>query len=193
MDRAKSDEVPWSIVPSLEKLGKNIMADRELLITTTPEMNYMVGWSPTKSHPYVTVYLPSLHRANAYLHVLVGHELFHPIVEDFVRTEKSKVDSQLRDECKDLLSGNKGSLPLFDQSRLDRVVLHTMRLWEKGLTELMCDMGAAAIFGPAALFSFSSFACTRDMDQEPKASTQYYPPWRLRLQTVIEYLSLIHI
>ena len=57
LERARSDEVPWSLVPSIEKLARQIMPSRELLLTTTPDMNYMVSWSPTAAHNFVTCLL----------------------------------------------------------------------------------------------------------------------------------------
>ena len=57
------------------------------------------------------------------------------------------------------------------------------------LTELMCDTGAVALFGPSALWTISSFAATRELDVEPSPATQFYPSWRLRICTIIEYLK----
>ena len=186
LDRARSDEVPWSLVPSIEKLARQIMPDRELLITTTPDMNYRVAWSPA-GHNFVTVYLPGLHRANAFLHILIAHELCHPIVEPFVTTEQANIETKLRDECKKL--AGKSAQPLFDQQRLDQLVQYTLEAWQQILRELMCDMGAVAIFGPAALWTISSFAATCELDQEPSPETGFYPPWRMRLATSIDYLK----
>jgi hypothetical protein len=187
LDRARSDEVPWSLVPSIEKLANQIMPSRDLLLTTTPDMNYMVSWSPSAAHNFVTIYLPGLHRANAFLHILIAHELFHPIVEPFVVSEQSNIDTKLRDECKKLVG--KSAQPLFDQQRLDQLVHYTLQAWQQILRELMCDMGAVAIFGPAALWTISSFAATCELDLEPAPETQFYPPWRRRLATAIEYLK----
>lgn len=187
LNRARSDDVPWSLVPSIEKLAEQLLPGKRLLITSTPDMKYMVGWAPNNAHPFVTVYLPALHRGNAFLHILIGHELFHPIVDTFVRNEQAKVEAGIRDECKKLIGPT--SQPLFDQQRLDQVVEFTLKAWNQGLTELMCDMGAVALFGPAALWSISSFASTRPLDSEPSPATQLYPSWRFRLRTAIEYLK----
>lgn len=184
VDRARSDEVPWSLVPSVEKLAKQLIPGKEILLTSLPDMNYMVSWHP--SHHFVTVYLPGLHRANAFLHILVGHELFHPIVEPFVHQEQANIESNLRDECKKLFG--KSNQPLLDQHRLDQIIETTLECWRQGLRELMCDMGAAALFGPAALWTLSSFAAINLMDIEPSPATEFYPPWRLRIKTVVDYL-----
>ena len=185
LDRARSDEVPWSLVPSIEKLAKEILPDHKLLLTSVPQMNYMVRWAPSGSNRHITVFLPALHRGNAFLHILIGHELFHPLVEGYVLSEQAKVDTFIRDECKKILPAS--PQPLFDD-RLDRIAAFAINAWRQGLKEFMCDMGACTLFGPAGYWSLSSFAATRELDVEPSESSQFYPSWRLRLKTAFEYL-----
>lgn len=184
LDKARSDEVPWSLVPSIERMAEQLLPGFSVLITTTPDMNYMVDWS----HNPVTIYLPKLHRANGFLHVLIGHELFHPIVVDFFKTELKKVQPKLRDDCQAYLAALGYQPDLFFQQRLDAYLNHALTQWQKGLTELMCDMGAAAIFGPAALWSISGFAATQNLNSPPTQENQFYPPWRLRLKTIYDYI-----
>ena len=185
LERAKSDEVPWSLVPSIEKLAEPLLPGRDLVITTTPQMTYMVSWPTDPIDTNITIFLPKLHRANAFLHILIGHELFHPVVTEFIKTERGKIAPAIRDACKKLVPSG---LPLFDPARLDQVVGHSLQAWETGLTELMCDMGAASLFGPAALWSLSAFSSTYDQDHEHGNRTAYYPSWRNRLKTVFEFL-----
>jgi hypothetical protein len=184
LEKARSDEVPWSLVPSIEQLAQQLLPGYSVLITTTPDMNYMVGWGPN----LVTIYLPKLHRANGFLHVLIGHEFFHPIVVDFFKTELTTVKPKLRDDCKVYLAKLGYPTDLFFPQRLDACLSHALAQWEKGLTELMCDMGAAAVFGPSALWTISGFAATQSLNSPPTPENQYYPPWRLRLKTIHDYI-----
>ena len=188
LEKARSDEVPWSLVPSVERLAEQILPQRPVLMTTTPDMNYMVSWSRSADHPVVTIYLPKLHRANAFLHVLVGHELFHPIIESFLPTEKAIITPRLRDECNQSLKAVEGEPDLFSQKRLDALLSYALEAWERGVTELMCDMGAASLFGPAALWTISGFAASQDLDTPPSQENQFYPAWRLRVQVVLDYI-----
>lgn len=190
LDKARSDEVPWSLVPSLERLAQSILSGRGVLVTTTPDMNYMVSWSRQAGHP-VTVYLPKLHRANAFLHVLVGHELFHPAVDSFFPDEKTIITPKLRNECKSLLAQLGDEPDLFFQNRLDAVLNYALEMWERGLTELMCDMGAAAVFGPAALWTVSGFAASQNLDVSPTPDNQFYPPWRMRVKAILDYIEQV--
>jgi len=187
LEKARSDELPWSLVPSIERLAESILPGRRVLVTTTPDMNYMVSWSRTPDQP-VTVYLPKLHRANAFLHVLIGHELFHPAVDTFLPEERIVITPKLRDDCKQLLVKVDGEPDLFSQNRLDAVLKYALEQWERGLTELMCDMGAASLFGPAALWTISGFAASQDLDVPPTPENQFYPPWRMRVKAVLDYI-----
>jgi hypothetical protein len=151
-------------------------------------MNYMVSWSRSSDQPVVTIYLPKLHRANAFLHVLIGHELFHPAIEPFFPAEKAIITPKLREECKQLLAKLEGDPELFAQHRLDAILSHALEAWERGLTELMCDMGAASLFGPAALWTISGFAALQNLDIHPSTDNQFYPPWRMRVHAILNYI-----
>lgn len=188
LENAKSDDVPWSLVPSIETLAASILPDRKVLITTTPDMNYMVSWSSDDSDPIVTIYLPKLHRANAFLHVLIAHELFHPRVEEFVTEAAKLVLPKLKKKCKELLESAEGPTDLFSQQRLDTLLSYAENQWKQGIRECMCDMGAIALFGPAALWTLSGFASTQNLDAIPNHENQFYPPWRLRIKRAYEYL-----
>jgi len=185
LEKARSDEVPWSLVPSIETLSNQILPTYNVLITTTPDMNYMVGWGANSA----TIYLPRLHRANGFLHVLIGHELFHPIVTEFFVIEKPKYKPRLRDLCQKHLAKMGIPSDLFFQQRLDALLDHATQQWEKAMTELMCDMGATALFGPAALWTLSGFAATQDMNSPPAQQFQYYPPWRMRIRVVLDFME----
>ncbi len=190
LEKARSDEVPWSLVPSIERLASSILKGWPVLITTTPDMNYMVSWS-RQPNKLITVYLPKLHRANAFLHVLIGHELFHPIVDGFLPNEKSIITPKLREVCQQLLTEADGEPDLFSKQRLDTLLAYTLKQWEQGVTELMCDMGAAALFGPSALWTISGFAASQNLDAPPSPENQFYPPWRMRVKTVFDYIMQI--
>jgi hypothetical protein len=185
LEKARSDEVPWSLIPSIESLAQKLLPAFDILITTTPDMNYMVGWNSDLA----IIYLPKLHRANGFLHVLVGHELFHPIVTEFFVSERPKCVPKLRELCQSYLSRKGTPTDLFFQQRLDALLEHATSQWEKALTELMCDMGAVAIFGPAALWSLSGFAATQEMNSAPSHLNQYYPPWQMRLRVANDFLA----
>jgi len=190
LEKARSDEVPWSLVPSIERLADSILPGRGVLVTTTPDMNYMVSWLRQPDQP-VTVYLPRLHRANAFLHVLIGHELFHPAIDGFFPDEETIITPKLREDCKELLSESGDEPDLFFTNRLDAVLTFALEQWKRAVEELMCDMGAAALFGPAALWTVSGFAATQNLDVPPTPENQFYPPWRMRVKTVLDYIMQV--
>ena len=184
LEKARSDEVPWSLVPSVERLSTQLLPGMSVLITSSPAMDYMVSWSPGLA----TVYLPNLHRSNGFLHVLIGHELFHPVVAEFLNRERAKAKPKLHSICQSHLKKLGFQPDLFFQQRLDDLLNYALQQWEKGIMELMCDMGAASVFGPAVLWTLSGFAATQDMNSPPSSQFQFYPPWRMRIRVVNDLL-----
>jgi hypothetical protein len=184
LEKARSDDVPWSLVPSVERLSSHLLPGMSVLITSSPAMDYMVSWGPGLA----TVYLPNLHRSNGFLHVLIGHELFHPIVTEFLNRERVKAKPKLHAICQTHLKKLGFQPDLFFLQRLDDLLNYALQQWEKGIMELMCDMGAASVFGPAALWTFSGFAATQDMNSPPSGHFQFYPPWRMRIRVVNDLL-----
>ncbi|WP_436717351.1 hypothetical protein U8335_10695 [Roseiconus lacunae] len=184
LEKARSDEVPWSLVPSVERLSTHLLPGMSVLITSSPAMDYMVSWGPGLA----TIYLPNLHRSNGFLHVLIGHELFHPIVTEFLDRERAKAKPKLHAICQSHLKKLGFQPDLFFQQRLDDLLNYALQQWEKGIMELMCDMGAASVFGPAALWTLSGFAATQDMNSPPSGQFQFYPPWRMRIRVVNDLL-----
>ncbi len=183
LERARTDEVPWSLIPSTLNLAKEILPGKKVLITTTVHMNYEIMWYEGPSNPFVMIFMPRLHRSNAFLHIALGHELFHPAISAFFTTEISNVMLPIHQVCVKLAAGGSTS-----HTRFDLLTDEATDCWERAVTELMCDMGCVEIFGPAAIWTLASFASVHPLDGEPSPG-QYYPPWRLRLQVALRYLD----
>lgn len=188
LDNSKTDEVPWSLIPGIERVAGALIPGRRILTSSTSDLNYQISWNtrlPVEMDTYFILLLPKVHRANAFLHLLVGHELFHPLVDTFVDGERAGVQKLLKEKCSKLLKSADDDL--FKKTRLDQLVLAAEEVWEFGLKELMCDMGCAAIFGPAGVLSASLFASTTHSLDESPTRAGNYPPWRMRLRTMIRY------
>lgn len=183
---AQTRRVPWSLVPTIESIGSAIIPGKRLLTTCTSEFNYGIKWYPNSSalSDFAVLTLPSIHKSNAMLHVVVGHEFFHPILNDFFLAKTPEVGVKLREACAKLSTGGLGGL--FGKSRLDQLVEFTRIAWMRALEEIMCDMGCFALFGPASLFAISGYALTTNWDELPSPEGNFYPPWRYRLRAVVK-------
>ena len=192
IENARTDEVPWSIIPSIERLASRLMPQQKLLTTATAQFNYAIQWyegtAKSCSTQFPQLFLPKVHRANAFLHILIGHELFHPLLADFFIVQQLQVSPVLRGGCLKILESQ--GVPdddLWGKQRLDRLIELAIRFWKRALEEVMCDLGCAAIFGPAAVFSNTLFALTQSLDERPTLEGECYPPWRYRLRAVMAH------
>lgn len=192
IENARTDEVPWSIIPTIERLASRLMPKQRLLTTATAQFNYAIQWpiGIAKGRPiqFPQLFLPKVHRANAFLHLLIGHELFHPLLEEFFVAQQPHVSPVLRDGCLQILKSL--GVPdddLWGKQRLDQLIELAIQFWRRALEEVMCDLGCAAIFGPAAVFSSTLFALTQSLDERPTLEGECYPPWRYRLRTLMAY------
>ena len=190
LENAETQAVPWSLVPSIERIAADMIPDRRMLTTSISDLNYGIRWySVPKSsiQKFLILELPAVHRTNALLHVLVGHEFFHPLLEDFFGEWQPKALPRIRNSLKEILEKSPVPKDLFFPQRLDELVEIVRQAWKRALEELMCDMGCTAVFGPAAQFAMLSLALGSTFDEIPSSQGQFYPPWRFRLRVAYRY------
>ncbi|WP_145254205.1 hypothetical protein [Planctomycetes bacterium Pan216] len=186
IEKSRTEEVPWSLVPSVERICKCILPERPVLVTMKHQMTYEVTYNED-GNGRIILHLPLLHRANAFMHVLIGHELFHPAIADFLKEAWPDVGEGIHVICDDVLKHEEPDHALFQTRRLDELVTRAHRIWKRGVEEFMCDIGAAALFGPAALWTMSGYASSSDLDTDPTRNDSY-PPWRKRLSVVYDHV-----
>jgi hypothetical protein len=188
IEGAQTRSVPWSIVPTVERLGQSLISNLELLTCCIDRYSYEIMFWTKKSTPETLraiLFLPSPHRLNAFLHVVVAHELFHPLHDDFLDGRQPDVVSRLKAE---LLKnrGPKASSNPGQKGRLDQALEQARTIWRRGMEEVFCDLGDAAVFGPAAVFASHAFLLPYQPDQSPD-EPDYYPPDRYRLRQVFQF------
>jgi len=183
LEDAETVRAPWSLVPSIEWLASALLPDKPLLATCTQSLNYGIRWNPAPKSAvqrFAILELPAIHKTNAFLHVLVGHELFHPILQEFLKSRAADVISRLRTALNPIASQ-------VTKDRFDELVEQVRYIWQRALEELMCDMGCAAIFGPAAVFASAMLHIGGNLDEPPSLEGSFYPPPRYRLREVLRY------
>lgn len=184
IERAQTHHTPWSLVESVQDLAGAIIPEYRVIIASVDAHNYLVEWDPDDKRLFL--WLPRLHRLNALWHTNIGHEIFHPALDQFFIKQLPTVAPQIATACRrlqDSLNVASPEPPLFAQRRLDHYVGETLAIWKRGLEELICDFGCASIFGPAAMMALLSMANCDNLDTCPDAP-QYYPPWRFRFRMV---------
>jgi hypothetical protein len=74
-----------------------------------------------------------------------------------------------------------------ERRRFDELVEYVRYVWQRAMEELMCDMGCAAVFGPAAVFAGMMLHMGGNLDEPPSAEGSFYPSPRFRLREVLRY------
>lgn len=177
---APTQKVPWSLIPSVERLAKEIIPDYATIVYCQNLYNYSIlgfykiSEELKKLNKYRFISLPRLHRINILMHTMIGHELFHPLCEEFtLRHEKNVATNIIANSAKK-----------FPKMRLDQINKMLLQAWRRALHELMCDMASAELFGPAALLAMRAFASFSVLDEMPGYHNNFYPPWQYRFEVV---------
>lgn len=183
---AKTQKVPWSFIPTAERLAKGIIPNIKPILYSENKYNYRIVWweNPTREvQKYCFVSLPSLHRLNVLMHSLIGHELFHPQCKQFTQDLENTVATQIAEECKKAFSNidphTRSGLNKLAQ--LNKIIMFA---WERALHELLCDMFYAELFGPASLLGMRAYASFSDWMTKPSPENNFYPPWQYRFEVV---------
>lgn len=222
IDSARSQRVPWSIIPAFEYFADELIGDVEVMFCPLWEYNYQIIILDIKEHyksivrtfinvpgipddseitvldplkkPFHIIRFPSPERLNIRLHANIGHELGHKFAEIFFSNErKDRFTKSILNKIKNLVEEGvkEKKIPAepiikinYSQKYLERAV----RVWERALGEIISDMTAGILFGPAALFSMFDFALQDELDHLPNEKFNFYPPWRLRLRTAVSQL-----
>ena len=206
-----SRRVPWGIVESFEWFTQHALSVPQLSILLCPRWDYNYGvshpdlaqdykdlletavFSPDERQkvlagfpsPFHVLSFPQIERTNVFLHPVLGHEVGHLVakryfteppteeMDDYVAIVKEiqkliKKQSQRQDQQQDIVQ----ILENLEMVRPYR---------ESALKEIISDVCAVRLFGPAALLSLYEIARQYELDVSP-AEANYYPPWRLRLR-----------
>lgn len=112
---ARSDRLPWGIIPSFERLVKQLVPDKQVMLRPKWNYNYSVTLSDFRKsyltaleefsdfvpdidiqselrsilkNPFHIIAFPALERENILLHTLLGHELGHLFAQRFLSEAK---------------------------------------------------------------------------------------------------------
>lgn len=213
IERATTDQTPWSLIRPLEKIGEQIHPTSCFIIRPQWRYNYSLlelisayseafsellskeklnkALYPDNSIQQIYVMgFPNMDRLSVMMYVLFGHELGHPIEKEyFDRENKNSAEfapklTHMVLEALDLLKELK-SLKLEQGAKYYRMITEVHRLRHQALRELICDLVCINLFGPAALFANEEYALSAGLDSVEK-KPPHYPPWRYRLRTMLE-------
>lgn len=183
---AQTRKVPWSFIPTAERLATGIIPKIKPILYTENQYNYRIVWweNPTrKLQRYCFLSLPSLHRTNVLMHNLIGHELFHPRCKQFTKSLEKSVATEIAEKCKQAFQ-TLDPQTQSGQNELARRNGIIMFAWERALHELLCDMFCGELFGPASLLGMGAYASFSDWMTQPSPENKFNPPWQYRFEVV---------
>jgi len=183
---AQTQKVPWSFIPTAERLAEGIIPKIHPILYSENNYNYRIIWWENLAKPlwrYCFISLPSLHRKNVLMHNIIGHELFHPCCKEFTKGLEKGVATEIAEECKQAHPEIEPNT-LSGQHQLAQLNKIIMSVWERTLHELLCDMFCAELFGPASLMGMLAYASFSDPMYQPGPDNNFYPPWQYRFEVV---------
>ncbi len=195
LDNAQTSKVPWSFIASIEKLAQELLPHHKVLTTCTESQTYTIQYVPDEHVDGIEAFdvleIPQSHRLDAPLHVLVGHELLHPTLPEYLRERSTEVLHRLKAPCEGVIKKRHPDLAkpsLFNplgSDPLGTVIEQAREIWQRAMEELICDMGCAVIFGPSTLLALYQEAQFMSLDL-PIEAGNLHPPFRFRLRTLLE-------
>lgn len=218
VDGAIATKVPPSLPQPLEKLCQKLLPGTNLMLRPQWKYNYSIllhDLSVTyrnelsqilpastvevlfKDFPrnFHIISFPSVERRTALLHCDLAHEIGHLVAKAYLlfegknrpyllelrRRVAERVELELRDR------------PLLIPETIQKYLEDADFVRWRGFSEIISDIFAIRLFGPAALFALFQMAIGDSLDFAPSKETSYYPPWRRRLRHALGTLESAHL
>ncbi|MGR3176243.1 MAG: hypothetical protein ACUZ8N_16865 [Candidatus Scalindua sp.] len=185
------------VIEDMRKSYRRVLSELENDVTNGHEE--LNGVFEHMKDPFHIISFPFLERKNVLLHSLIGHEIGHLISEDFITELARKGEFLLNNADRIKKSVIISNLPqgqlvtaIIEKEQMRMTCEIAVKAWENGLRELLADIIGAMIFGPALLFSIFEIALNDDLDSIPNRRNGFYPPWRMRIRTVLKIIEEPH-
>ena len=213
IDGAIATKVPSSLPQPLERLCDKLLPGTNLMLRPQWKYNYSIllhdlGVSyrrelsqilpqsavenlfndfPPRFH---IISFPSVERRTALLHCDLAHEIGHLIAKAYLLYEGKNRPYllDLRRKIADRVKAEFKDRPQLIEETIESRLLDADFIRWRGFSEIISDMFAVHLFGPAALFALFQMAIADSLDFPPTKETSFYPPWRRRLRHAIATL-----
>jgi len=217
LDHAHIAHTPRACVHVLNEMASTLFSDSKILVTPTVESNYIIS-NEVSRFENLTNALPEssanliLERLPAYLyrvrfprvekenilnHALFGHEIGHPIADEFF--EKHEEGSQYQERLKSAVKEIENEPEIADDlancadsteraQLVNEISDKLSQIHKRALVELVSDGVAVFVFGPSAIFSALDFFIRDQLDEIP-SEDEYYPPTRYRWRHMLNVLA----
>ncbi|MFV1976001.1 MAG: hypothetical protein ACC651_09650 [Candidatus Scalindua sp.] len=217
LDNAHTEQTPRGLVQLLANLISRMNPGTKVVARPQAKNNYSIldlgkvlkrlvedyiphskqsSFSEYLSVPVKLISFPRIQRDNILAHAIFGHELGHPIADDYLEQEKGDpAHIEKHKEIKKQVDGivqkklanidvDEGQKLVFTTQTFDRI----LQIRKRALQELISDAVGIMIFGPSAFFACYELFWSGNLDAKP-AHEEWYPPSRMRLRLMLELME----
>lgn len=216
VDNAHTHQTPRALVQILEEVTEALNNKAKLLCWPQYNLNYSIVdilphlqqtteniFSTAENSslfqgflgPLNLISFPRAERDNILVHAVFGHEIGHPIADEYLSQEQwNDVYKNQLEEISEIIQkeyGEKLNQLSHDMARLkykNDIIKEIIKIRERALQEFISDAVAILIFGPSALFALYDILVVGDIDYPPYRS-EYYPPSRMRIRLMLKWLE----
>lgn len=181
---------------SIYDLGKTLA----MLVSDFIPQSKQIKFSEHLSAPIKLISFPRIERDNMLAHAIFGHELGHPVAEEFLANETKDHEHiathpRIQKEVNDLVKQNVAGLNA-DESQILALTTQTfdriLQVRERALKELISDAVGIIIFGPCAFFACYELFWTSSWDARPTHDS-WYPPSRMRVRRMLALMDDLNL
>ena len=209
LDNAHTEQTPRGLVQLLKHLINLIAPNSRVIASPQAEYNYSIrdlggylknlvdNYIPHSkqslfdeylSSPTKLISFPRIERDNILAHAIFGHELGHPIADEYL--EQETIDTgQLQKYIVDFLQQElkKQNIQISEEEKLTKITNifnKVLEIRKRALQELISDAVGIIIFGPSAFFACYELFWAGDLDALP-SQVELYPPSRMRIRLML--------
>lgn len=213
--------LPWSFVNAIHEIAETVAPQTPILVAGTLHTAYRVlppealgsdlkennqgpDKTPSFEH-YAILEIPFVHRRNRFLHILIGHELFHLIADQFLKQKSAQALHRIRERWKPKIRHkHKAVKELFGAheqedwlvksieskvvGEISQAVDDSYQIWRRAVTECFCDLGCLYFFGPSSILAIAELSSLVD-DVTESEPAKHHPLFRNRLFVMFEALE----
>ncbi|MCU7904761.1 MAG: hypothetical protein KZQ76_02705 [Candidatus Thiodiazotropha sp. (ex Epidulcina cf. delphinae)] len=221
LDNAHTEQTPRGLVQLLKDLIDQMTPDSRVIARPLAQYNYTIfdlgqllkklvddfiphsqqaGFQEYITSPIKLISFPRIERDNMLAHAIFGHELGHPIADEYLKKEGNDtahkathavIQKQVAELVSQTLSGSNAD----DAQKLaltTQVFNIILQVRKRALEELISDVVGILIFGPSAFFACHAMFWNGNLDAKPRNDT-WYPPPRMRLRLMLHLMDELDI
>lgn len=209
-DGANTERTPCALVKTIEFLINTISPKATMLPSPIHEYNYStieIGQliltaaqkfvpDAVKDFPFQGIHcisFPHVERDNILMHAVLGHEIGHPIADEFLNEEETKTkftqkQQEIAQSIQQLVD-KEGDVPLIAFKKKQARLKYVLTIRRRALEEIISDCVSVHTYGPSALFAMYGLL-SNNLDSLPEPN-QFYPPYRMRLRYIFNVMKAL--